>query len=64
MTSVLRSAVDLTSDACAGNRAAQLDLLSELDGQLALAIAGGGPNYADRHHARGRLLARNVSSFC
>jgi acetyl-CoA carboxylase carboxyltransferase component len=58
MTSVLRSAVDLTSDACAGNRAAQLDLLSELDGQLALAIAGGGPNYADRHYARGRLLAR------
>ena len=58
MTSVLRSSVDLTSDACARNRAAQLDLLSELDEQLALAIAGGGPKYADRHHARGRLLAR------
>ena len=40
------------------NRAAQLEALSELDAQLVLAKAGGGPDYADRHHARGRLLAR------
>ena len=58
MTSVLRSSVDLSSDACARNRAAQLEALSELDAQLVLAKAGGGPDYADRHHARGRLLAR------
>src|SRR5215813_14485896 len=28
------------------------------DLQLDLARAGGGPRYANRHHARGRLLAR------
>jgi len=58
MTSVLRSSVDLSSEACAANRAVQLGLLSELDEQLALAIAGGGSNYTHRHHARGRMLAR------
>jgi acyl-CoA carboxylase subunit beta len=58
MTAVLRTSVDLASDACVNNRAAQLEILSELDAQLALAKAGGGPNYTDRHHARGRLLAR------
>jgi acyl-CoA carboxylase subunit beta len=58
MSSVLRSSADLTGEACVRNRAAQLGLLSKLDNQQALAIAGGGQNYTDRHHARGRLLAR------
>ena len=58
MSSVLRSSADLTGEACVRNRAAQLGLLSELDNQQALAIAGGGQKYTDRHHARGRLLAR------
>jgi acetyl-CoA carboxylase carboxyltransferase component len=40
------------------NRAAQLAALAELDVQLALARAGGGARYVERHHGRGRLLAR------
>ncbi|HEY0807065.1 MAG TPA: carboxyl transferase domain-containing protein, partial [Pseudonocardiaceae bacterium] len=40
------------------NRAAQLTALAALDEQLELVRAGGGRKYADRHHARGRLLVR------
>src|SRR6476646_7284833 len=58
MSFVLRSSADLTGEACVRNRAAQLGFLSELDNQQALAIAGGGQNYTDRHHARGRLTVR------
>ncbi|MDH2424069.1 carboxyl transferase domain-containing protein [Sphaerisporangium sp. TRM90804] len=32
--------------------------LAELDAEHAKAVAGGGPKYADRHHRRGKLLAR------
>ena len=32
--------------------------LAVLDEQLALAVAGGGPKYVDRHRARGKLTAR------
>lgn len=32
--------------------------LAEIDGELAKALAGGGPKYVDRHHARGKLTAR------
>jgi acyl-CoA carboxylase subunit beta len=35
-----------------------LDKLAALDAEHAKAVAGGGPTYADRHHARGRLLPR------
>jgi acyl-CoA carboxylase subunit beta len=55
---VLRSALDTASPAYRANRAAQLQLLSELAEQVELAKAGGGPRYAQRHHDRGRLLAR------
>ncbi|WP_184889188.1 acyl-CoA carboxylase subunit beta [Sphaerisporangium siamense] len=32
--------------------------LRELDAEHAKAVAGGGPKYAERHHRRGKLLAR------
>jgi acetyl-CoA carboxylase carboxyltransferase component len=40
------------------NRARMLELLDELQGELANAAAGGGPRYVERHRARGKLLAR------
>ncbi|WP_370144925.1 acyl-CoA carboxylase subunit beta [Streptacidiphilus sp. EB129] len=35
-----------------------LERLAELDAEHAKALAGGGPRYVERHHARGKLLAR------
>jgi acetyl-CoA carboxylase carboxyltransferase component len=55
---MLASAVDPRSPSFLDNRAAMLDRLAELDAALAIARAGGGPKYTDRHHARGKLLAR------
>jgi acyl-CoA carboxylase subunit beta len=55
---VLRSAIDTTAAAYQRNRDAQLAAVAALDEQLGLARAGGGQRYADRHHRRGRLLAR------
>ena len=40
------------------NRAAMLEKLADLDAQHAVAVAGGGEKYVDRHHARGKLTAR------
>jgi acyl-CoA carboxylase subunit beta len=40
------------------NREAMLDKLADLDAQHAVAVAGGGERYVERHHARGKLLAR------
>ncbi len=40
------------------NREAMLDKLTELEAEHAKALAGGGPKYVQRHHARGKLLAR------
>jgi acetyl-CoA carboxylase carboxyltransferase component len=40
------------------NREAMLEKLADLDAEQAKAVAGGGPKYADRHHARGKLLPR------
>jgi acetyl-CoA carboxylase carboxyltransferase component len=42
----------------ATNREAMLAKLAELDAEQAKAVAGGGEKYVARHHARGRLLAR------
>jgi acyl-CoA carboxylase subunit beta len=56
--SVLASRLDPASDTYRANRSANLRLLEELDEQLALARAGGGPRYVERHRARGKLLAR------
>jgi acyl-CoA carboxylase subunit beta len=55
---VLGSRLDPGSDAYRANRAANLELLAELDRLLAQARAGGGQEYVDRHRARGKLLAR------
>jgi acetyl-CoA carboxylase carboxyltransferase component len=40
------------------NRTAMLSRLAELDTALGEALAGGGQKYVTRHHARGKLLAR------
>ena len=55
---VLTSALNTAGDTYRANRAAQLALLGQLDEQLQLAIAGGGERYQQRHHDRGKLLAR------
>ena len=54
----LRSSLDTGSAEYRAKREAQLALLRQHDQQLDLARAGGGPRYAERHRARGRLLAR------
>ncbi|RCW45909.1 acetyl-CoA carboxylase carboxyltransferase component [Halopolyspora algeriensis] len=54
----LASTVDTNADGFAGNRAAMLDKLSELEAEHAKAVAGGGPKYTERHHSRGKLLVR------
>jgi acetyl-CoA carboxylase carboxyltransferase component len=56
--SVLRSSVDPTAPQFAANRAALLADLDALRTQQAKAVAGGGAKYLDRHHGRGKLLAR------
>ncbi|HEY3530494.1 MAG TPA: acyl-CoA carboxylase subunit beta [Nocardioides sp.] len=40
------------------NREAMLTKLADLEAEHAKAVAGGGPKYVDRHHARGKLLPR------
>jgi acetyl-CoA carboxylase carboxyltransferase component len=55
---VLASRLDPGSDAYLANRAANLELLAELERLLAEARAGGGERYVARHRARGKLLAR------
>ena len=42
----------------AANREAMLAQLAEVDAEHAKALAGGGPKYTERHHQRGKLLAR------
>jgi acyl-CoA carboxylase subunit beta len=39
-------------------RSAMLEKIAALDAEHAKAVAGGGEKYVDRHHARGKLLAR------
>jgi acetyl-CoA carboxylase carboxyltransferase component len=55
---VLTSSLDTADETYQRNRQAQLAALDALNEQLALARAGGGPRYAQRHRDRGRLLAR------
>ncbi|MFK4083448.1 acyl-CoA carboxylase subunit beta [Kribbella sp. NPDC020789] len=40
------------------NRQAMLEKLAALEGEHAKALAGGGEKYVERHHRRGKLLAR------
>jgi acyl-CoA carboxylase subunit beta len=55
---VLETSLDPRSASYAANRVAMLDRLAELDSASAQARAGGGDKYVARHHARGKLLAR------
>ncbi|GGM35296.1 acetyl-CoA carboxylase carboxyltransferase subunit [Longimycelium tulufanense] len=50
--------MDTASPEFAANREAMLARLEELAAEHAKALAGGGPKYVDRHHGRGKLLAR------
>lgn len=54
----IRSQLDLRAPTAIANRAGNHDLVTELDRQNALAVAGGGQKYVERHRGRGRLLAR------
>ncbi|NUT52776.1 MAG: acyl-CoA carboxylase subunit beta [Saccharothrix sp.] len=54
----LRTAVDRRTPEHAANREALLARIAELDAEQAKALAGGGPKYTERHHRRGKLLAR------
>ena len=55
---VLHSAVDPHGKVFADNRTAMLERIAELDAAQTQALAGGGERYTQRHHARGKLLAR------
>jgi acetyl-CoA carboxylase carboxyltransferase component len=54
----LTSAVDPASDTFLHNRESMIGALAEVEEQLALARAGGGERYVERHRQRGKLLAR------
>ncbi len=58
MSVVLGTKVHPGGKTFAANEAAHLALLDDLARQLERARAGGGPAAAERHHARGKLLAR------
>jgi acyl-CoA carboxylase subunit beta len=55
---VLTSSVDVTSGEFKANRDSMSAALDEVDAQLALARAGGGERYVERHRSRGKLPAR------
>src|SRR3954462_8383951 len=54
----LISTLDVRSQAYAGAAEVMSGKLAELDAEHAKALAGGGAKYVDRHHARGKLTAR------
>ena len=54
----MSTAIDPHSPAYIEAVAAMRTKLAELDTELAKALAGGGPKYVERHHARGKLTAR------
>jgi acetyl-CoA carboxylase carboxyltransferase component len=54
----LRSTEESSSPQYLEAAAAMTAKLAELDTELARALAGGGPKYIERHHARGKLTAR------
>ncbi len=55
---VLQSGLDPASEAYTNAAQANSAKLAEIDGELAKALAGGGSKYVERHHARGKLTAR------
>ena len=54
----LHTTLDTTSAEFIANREAMLAKLAEVGAEHAKALAGGGPKYTERHHQRGKLLAR------
>ncbi len=54
----LRSTLDPTAPAYREAAEAMAAKLAEIDTELAKALSGGGQKYVDRHHARGKLTAR------
>ena len=54
----IRSAIDPHSPDFAQAAEAMTAKLAELDAELAKAVGGGGEKYVQRHHARGKLTAR------
>ncbi|MBO0680416.1 acyl-CoA carboxylase subunit beta [Mycolicibacterium sp. S2-37] len=54
----LTSAIDPRSPAYAEAASAMTTKLEEIDAEHAKALAGGGAKYVERHHARGKLTAR------
>ena len=54
----LRTTTDPSSPAYIDAAAAMTAKLVELDAELAKALAGGGTKYIERHHARGKMTAR------
>ncbi|RJQ78820.1 acyl-CoA carboxylase subunit beta [Pseudonocardiaceae bacterium YIM PH 21723] len=55
---IVKSTVDKNSELYQGNRDALLEKLGKLAEEHAKTLAGGGPKYTERHHKRGKLLAR------
>ncbi|MBS4729145.1 acyl-CoA carboxylase subunit beta [Mycobacterium sp. SM1] len=55
---MLRSTLDPASAAYREAASALTAKLDEINAELAKALAGGGPKYVQRHHARGKLTAR------
>ncbi len=55
---VLRSHLDLRSDAAKKNRDENLALMEPVSAALAKSLEGGGPKYNERHLSRGKLLPR------
>ena len=55
---VLRSHLDLRSDAAKKNRDENLKLMEPVSAALAKSLEGGGPKYNERHLSRGKLLPR------
>jgi acetyl-CoA carboxylase carboxyltransferase component len=55
---VLRSTLDTRAPAYDASVAAMTAKLTDIDAELAKALAGGGQKYVERHHARGKMTAR------
>ncbi len=55
---VFQTKIDRRSEGFAANETAMRKLVDELKANTAKLAEGGGPRYADRHKARGKLLAR------
>ena len=55
---ILRSTLDPAAEQARAARQAMLDALGEIAAETAKAVAGGGEKAVARHHARGKLTAR------